>query len=321
MCLKKYIKKDLHKYHHYLISPYFLPTFYLDEGSVSKCPGWVKFLDEGLLCLAIALLNPTSEVDESSMLISPEKAPAVVWSLVLIQGRIDPFVGVMYLTILANYLKDKEETPDNRHALMMTYIVRGEIYHKLWKIRSAIEDYSRAIEIGEELYNRYPDDKEIANSLAMAYYNRGIAYYNLREYYRAIEDYNRAIEIRQKLHNLYPNDKEIANDLAMAYYNRGIAYYNLGKYEMAIEDYNRAIEIWEELHKQYPDDKEIAYDLAAAYYNRGNAYSRLGDLTSACADYQKALNLFLAIGNKWGVQMVLENMSIARCTPFPPTSP
>ena len=300
MCLGKYIKKDLHKYHHYLISPYFLPTFYLDEGSVSKCPGWVKFLDEGLLCLAIALLNPTSEVDESSVLISPEKAPAVVEYLVLIQGRIDPFVGMAYLTILANYLEGKEETPDDKRTLMRTYIVRGAIYHyRLWKLIRAIEDYDEAIRIGEELHNQYRDDKEIANDLATTYNNRGFAYCHLGEYNRAIEDYDRAIEIWEKLHNQYRDDKEIANGLAAAYGNRGLAYCHLGEYNRAIEDYDRAIEIWEKLHNQYRDDKEIANGLAKVYNNRGVAYYGFEKYNRAIEDYDRAIEIWEELHNQY----------------------
>jgi len=82
----------------------------------------------------------------------------------------------------------------------------------LGEYQKAIDDYTRAIELG-------PED-------AWPYNSRGNAYDELGQYQKAIDDYTRAIEIDQ--------------EYVHAYNNRGIVYENLEQYQKAINDYYQA---------------------------------------------------------------------------------
>ena len=78
-----------------------------------------------------------------------------------------------------------------------TYYNRGVDYYNQKQYESAIQCYTKAIELNP--------------NFAMAYNNRGAVYNELKQYERAIQDYDKAIELN-------PN-------LATAYTNCGTAYF------------------------------------------------------------------------------------------------
>ncbi|MFV7233961.1 tetratricopeptide repeat protein [Flavobacterium sp. ZB4R12] len=96
-----------------------------------------------------------------------------------------------------------------------TYYSRGNAKFHLQDYQSAIEDYTKAIEVD-------PNYGE-------AYYRRGFVMHSLKHYLGAITDYSKAIEI-------YPN-------YASAYYYRGNAKRSLQDYRGAIQDYTKAIKL------------------------------------------------------------------------------
>jgi len=194
---------------------------------------------------------------------------------------------------------------------------RGSYYHTTGDYQSAIEDYTKAIELSpyepyvyyiraitfDEQKNYdlaiadYTKAIELDSYGAYAYYYRGVAYGELGEYDLAIADYTKAIGLDSNhvnsyfnrgiiYHNLNNNELAIADYTmviklnpsgATSYYNRGIAFGELGEYDLALADYTMAIRI---------DPKDAAY-----YYNRGFAYSKLEEYVLAVDDYSKAIDL------------------------------
>ncbi|GHT18032.1 hypothetical protein FACS189429_3540 [Bacteroidia bacterium] len=163
------------------------------------------------------------------------------------------------------------------------YFYKANDFYEKGDFKSAIENYSKAIEIN-------PNDAE-------AYYNRGLAKYALGDSQAAIDDYSKAIEIN-------PN-------YADAYCNRGSAKDDLGDYQAAIDDYTKAIEINPNFAEAYCNRGNIKYALgdfqaaiddytkvieinpnyAEAYCNRGNIKANLGDSQAAIDDYSKAIEI------------------------------
>ncbi len=197
------------------------------------------------------------------------------------------------------------------------YVSRGNALLAKREYDKAIDDYTKAIALGEKYADAYYDrgiawyykkeyDKAIDDyteaitideKYANAYFNRGLAWYEKKEYDKAIDDYNKAIVLNEKYAN--------------AYYNRALAWYDKKEYDKAIEDYTKAID----LDKKYADayvgrgnvwlakkgyDKAIddytnatALDKkdAIAYYNRGIAWYDKKEYHKAIDDYDKAIVL------------------------------
>lgn len=121
---------------------------------------------------------------------------------------------------------------------VLAYVNRGLMNIKLEKYESAIEDYTKAIQLGV-------DDSNV--SINNIHINRGVAYARLNQYELAIKDYDKAIELE-------PDDSH-------ALMNRGVAYAKLGKFDLSVKGYDRAI--------------ELDSDNAGAYFNKACVYTLL----------------------------------------------
>ena len=134
------------------------------------------------------------------------------------------------------------------------YVNRGMAYTKKGNLDLAIKDYDKAIEMGFEE--------------AIVYRNRGLAYAKEKDYNRAIEDYDKAIILDSRN--------------ASTYHYRGDAYFMKMELNRAIEDYDKAIDL---------NPKK-----ASAYNNRGLAYSRKSEFDRAIGDFNKAADLHPDLG-------------------------
>jgi len=160
---------------------------------------------------------------------------------------------------------------------------RGQIYYTQGKVKEALREFNKAIELD--------------STLADAYYNRGLIYYDQGKIDQALNDYDKAIEIN-------PN-------YAIAYNNRGNAYAKQGLFARAISDFNKAIEI-NFMYAQSYNNRGSAYekegnpqkavldynkaieinpDFEEAYGNRGQIYYKEGHFAQALEDYNKAIEL------------------------------
>ena len=163
----------------------------------------------------------------------------------------------------------------------------GNVLMMIGQIGSAIEHYSRAIEL-------HPNG-------AATYNNRGVAYNNNRDFDKAIADYTKAIELNPKYAEAYSNrgfaynengDPDLAivdctkaielnPNYANAYNNRGIAYSKKRDLDLAIVEYTKAIEL---------NTKH-----AKAYFNRGLAWLHLANWDNARSDLTTARNMGIDI--------------------------
>jgi tetratricopeptide (TPR) repeat protein len=163
------------------------------------------------------------------------------------------------------------------------YNERGCAYKNIGKLKEAIRDYSRAIEIDPKYANAYSNRgntylkqgmfKESLVDLDQAirlnpkshfyYYNRGNIYKAKGEFDNAISDYTQALKFNPRF--------------ALAFHNRGAVYYEKKDFPAAISDYSKAL--------------EITPNLALTYCNRSNAYRAQGDLVAAAVDCDKAAQI------------------------------
>jgi len=152
----------------------------------------------------------------------------------------------------------KKETQKEKLLITNEYWTKGNVAYEIMNFNSAIEYFTKAIELNP--------------NLAEAYYGHGLAYKSLdnrkRDYIQAISDFTQAIRIN-------PNYAE-------AYSERGVAYLAIGDNVRAISDYNRAIEI---------DPNE-----SGSYIRRGIIYNEMGNAVRAISDFQKACDLGHSFG-------------------------
>lgn len=165
----------------------------------------------------------------------------------------------------------------------VAYNNRGNAHNDTGNRQAAIDDYTKAIEVGP----RY----------AEAYYNRGTVYLSLGNYQQAITDLTKAIDLNQYYIDAYSNRGvafghlgnpeqamidftkviELNPQDAEAFYSRGFAIASLGNYRRAVTDFTRAI--------------ELNLKDAKVYRDRGIAYGSLGNYQEAITDLTRAVEL------------------------------
>lgn len=194
------------------------------------------------------------------------------------------------------------------------YWMRGNLARKEGDLKSAMQDYNKAI-----FYNPKFED---------AYFNRGLINDVLGNPAMAIADYNRALALNNKMSDAYNNrgwakfelgDKKAAIDdldsaiilkpeYAEAYNNRGWVRLNMNDSAAALTDYGKAINADKQFVKPYfnraalrtmlgnlkganDDYTSVLFlnpdDEVALYYRGMNSYT-LNDKTAACKDWIKA---------------------------------
>lgn len=155
----------------------------------------------------------------------------------------DPSVGVLvqqasqaggqgnHLTAIRLYEQVIIKSVDNQSYTAKIYLYRGQHYAMINDFKKAVNDYSRALELDQTLFD--------------AYLSRAILYQSLDEPEKAINDYNRAIRFSDSS----------ATMLSFLLDNRGNAKMARGDYESAYTDFVKATQF-------VPDNTQLMTHLA-----------------------------------------------------------
>ncbi len=153
----------------------------------------------------------------------------------------------------------------------------GLICNALDDYPRALEDYSRALAIDEELGNK--------SGVAIVTGNIGLVYSKLGDLPRALEYMSRALAIDEELGN--------KSGVAIVTGSIGLVYRNLGDLPRALEYMSRALVAHEELGEKSR--------IANVTGNIGTVYNDLSDYPKALEYYGKALALNEELGVKSGI--------------------
>ncbi len=188
------------------------------------------------------------------------------------------------------------------------YLGRAELYFENYDYIKALEDFKKAIELGEEsvkeddcyltcldfknadsLITKLTESLENEKTIE-AYTQRAYLYELKREYDKAFADISSAIALEPSNSELYTCRAELCKEIEKYDYTKAIenspndcAYYHdraefytkNGEYEKAEQDYNKAIEV--------DEDSEYTYSARAGFYQN------IDCLEDAIKDYNKAL--------------------------------
>jgi len=140
------------------------------------------------------------------------------------------------------------------------YFNRGRIYNVRKQFEKAVDDFTKALNIGIE------NSDEV-------YYQRGISYQNLDELNKSLADLEQAIEIN-------PNKEE--------YYNLGgITLYKKNEFQQAIEFFDIALSFGKENPLTY-------YNQSMAYFKIDDKYNGCATVQKACKlGHKTACEIFI----------------------------
>jgi len=168
------------------------------------------------------------------------------------------------------------EEIDDNYLLLFTLKASGKMFYKFNLFDKSIEHYTKALKIAEEI----GDD-----SMNSEFYNFiGNSYDELSDIEKAIEFHNKVLEISKE--NKWKDGESISLS------NLGIIYYKIGDFERAIEFHDKAIEI---AHTTGNIDLE-----GSCYGNLGNALLSSGDSDLAIICHEESLTLKIRSKNRLG---------------------
>jgi len=207
-------------------------------------------------------------------------------------AKVNNLLGIVYWN-LSDYLKALEyyskalhifEEIGNKVGIAANLGNLGNVYLHLSDYPKALEYCSNAILIYEEIGNK----EGVAGNLSSI----GLVYRILSDYPKALEYYSKALHIDEE----FGNNGGIASNLGKI----GVVYRKLSDYHKAIEYYSKSLHILEEIGNK----NGIAINLG----NIGNVYENLGDYPKALEYISKALHINEDIGNKRGIAINLGNI-------------
>jgi len=183
-------------------------------------------------------------------------------------------------------LLEQQEIKEDTVSLAKVYNALGIVYKNLSDYPKALEFYSKALQINEEIANKV--------GIATILGNFGNVYRNLSDYPKALEYYSKALQIQEEIGN--------NGGIAINFGNIGIVYQNLSDYPKALEYYSKALHIHEEIGNKV--------GIAKNHGNIGIVYQNLSDYPKALECYSKAVRINEEIGNKAGIAINLGNIGI-----------
>ncbi len=142
------------------------------------------------------------------------------------------------------------------HLLAISYFVRGRAWAEKKEYNKAIEDYTKAINLGNKFFHTYV--------------NRGVMWSDKKEYDKAIEDFNKAIELNEKI--------------SFVYINRGVAWFYKKEYQKAIADYTKAIAL-DDKSDDASYNRALAYKTIEEFEKAISHYNKLIQLAKDSKDY------------------------------------
>ena len=160
---------------------------------------------------------------------------------------------------------------------------------------SALAEGQRAVEIGERLAEKHPQDKKVQQDLAKDYQTLagiegGNVSANLGDALGALKLHRKVAEIAEKLSTAEPADPSLRRFLASAVLRLGDQLVLTGTLHEAQNQYQRGRGILEALAS--PNNATSQVDLAGVYVDLGSVQLSTGDLVAAQASCRKALELY-----------------------------
>jgi tetratricopeptide (TPR) repeat protein len=149
----------------------------------------------------------------------------------------------------------------------------------------------KAIDLGKQLIDAYPDDFSVARSVWISRYLLGELYVKNKLLEKAVAACKEAIEFPQSTHQREPTNAFVAVDLANAYFNTARSYRNLADFRSARLFAEHAVEVMRGLIDAHPDDQEYQRNLAIYLIEIARAHVELDDYQDALEANQRAIQL------------------------------
>ncbi len=188
--------------------------------------------------------------------------------------------------ILDDLIARSPENPEYKKTITRLLRAVSRIHGSTGDVAAGEEVLLKAIEVGKELLEIYPDDFAVARSVWISQYLLGELYVKNKMPDKAVAACTAAIDFPQGVIEREPANAFVAIDLANAYFNLARSYRHRDEFESAIESAQQAANVMRGLLNRHPDDREYQRNLAI--YLSEIARGKI-ELAVEMTDYQAGL--------------------------------
>jgi serine/threonine protein kinase/Flp pilus assembly protein TadD len=191
---------------------------------------------------------------------------------------------------------EDDRDPAIRRETALAHFRMGQLHRTLGQDQEAAAAYRQAIDVQEQLADRFPDEPRYRQDLANSYNWLGellrARETSLKE---AEQNYRKALALQESLVQQFPEKMEYRRELARTCSNLGLVEMDTKRLAEAGQDYNRAVDLLEDLVRDSPTNAEFAFELARTRTNRGVFHRARNEFPEAERDYSRAIDLLTTL--------------------------
>lgn len=196
----------------------------------------------------------------------------------------DPDSALILVDFSVNFSKAMVE----KKFLAQSLKIRGVIYYMISNSDKAIENYTEALEVTQQLGD-LQFEASIVNNIGLAYWMKG-------DYTKALSYFSRSLKICVEIG---PEAKSIE---AATLANIAIIYFEQSDKDKGLEYYSKSLKIYEEIDNQQ--------GLATALANLADTYRQYEDYDKSTEYSERSLRIYEELEDKYGIATAL--MGIGR---------
>ncbi|HOP03765.1 MAG TPA: tetratricopeptide repeat protein [Tenuifilaceae bacterium] len=191
------------------------------------------------------------------------------------EAQIDSSVTIF--SFLKENYSSKNLVRNSLHGLSVSYSILGRIAYTRGDLKAAINYYTNALEIQEQL--------KAEDGLAKMYNNLGLLY-------RQQANYSQSIIYHQKALDFFEQNGDSIS-IANVMVNIAVVAKEIGVYDLSLHNFFKAAEIFKKFN--------ILSSLAATYLNIGDVYSNSSNWPKAMQNYVYAKNAYIEVKDRNGL--------------------
>ncbi|MBX3418621.1 MAG: serine/threonine protein kinase [Pirellulaceae bacterium] len=191
--------------------------------------------------------------------------------------------------ILESLIESAPENPEYKKTFARLLRAVSRIHSATGDVAAGEAALLKAIDIGQELIEIYPDDFSVARSVWISRHLLGELYIknNLAE--KAVTACTAAVEFPRSVLEREPANAFIALDLGNAYFNLARSYRQQEIFDLSREHANNALLVMQTLVEAHPEDREYQRNLAIYLLEIARADVGLADYQAALTTIDRAI--------------------------------
>jgi serine/threonine protein kinase/tetratricopeptide (TPR) repeat protein len=168
------------------------------------------------------------------------------------------------------------------------YVDVGDLLRAQRPPKESEAAYRKALEILQQLADKFPDKPECRENLAQGYHKLAGFQYDTRQLKEAETAYRAAIDLRKQLAKELAKRPDLRQELARCHNSLGNVLYLTNRNKEADAEYGNALPVFQQLVAEFPNDPDYRNGLAGTLVNLGMVRNQRREYAAAVPFLEQA---------------------------------